>query len=215
MTARIKLGLYAITDTALLADSVLVERVWQAIRGGATVIQYRDKQLPDESRRHQADALAALCSSHGVPLIINDDVALAAAVGAAGVHLGENDADLQAARRLLGSDAIIGVSCYNRLELALQAAASGADYVAFGRFFPSSTKPGAVQALPALLTEARQVLDIPVVAIGGITPENGRALVSAGAGLLAVIHGIFGQQDIEAAARRYSALFGPAETDPT
>ena len=215
MTARIKLGLYAITDTALLADSVLVERVWQAIRGGATVIQYRDKQLPDESRRHQADALAALCSSHGVPLIINDDVALAAAVGAAGVHLGENDADLQAARRQLGTDAIIGVSCYNRLELALQAAASGADYVAFGRFFPSSTKPGAVQALPALLTEARQVLDIPVVAIGGITPENGRALVSAGAGLLAVIHGIFGQQDIEAAARRYSALFGPAETDPT
>ena len=215
MTARIKRGLYAITDTALLADSVLVERVWQAIRGGATVIQYRDKQLPDESRRHQADALAALCSSHGVPLIINDDVALAAAVGAAGVHLGENDADLQAARRQLGTDAIIGVSCYNRLELALQAAASGADYVAFGRFFPSSTKPGAVQALPALLTEARQVLDIPVVAIGGITPENGRALVSAGAGLLAVIHGIFGQQDIEAAARRYSALFGPAETDPT
>ena len=215
MTARIKRGLYAITDTALLADSVLVERVGQAIRGGATVIQYRDKQLPDESRRHQADALAALCSSHGVPLIINDDVALAAAVGAAGVHLGENDADLQAARRLLGSNAIIGVSCYNRLELALQAAASGADYVAFGRFFPSSTKPGAVQALPALLTEARQVLDIPVVAIGGITPENGRALVSAGAGLLAVIHGIFGQQDIEAAARRYSALFGPAETDPT
>ena len=215
MTARIKRGLYAITDTALLADSVLVERVGQAIRGGATVIQYRDKQLPDESRRHQADALAALCSSHGVPLIINDDVALAAAVGAAGVHLGENDADLQAARRLLGTDAIIGVSCYNRLELALQAAASGADYVAFGRFFPSSTKPGAVQALPALLTEARQVLDIPVVAIGGITPENGRALVSAGAGLLAVIHGIFGQQDIEAAARRYSALFGPAETDPT
>ena len=215
MTARIKRGLYAITDTALLADSVLVERVGQAIRGGATVIQYRDKQLPDESRRHQADALAALCSSHGVPLIINDDVALAAAVGAAGVHLGENDADLQAARRQLGTDAIIGVSCYNRLELALQAAASGADYVAFGRFFPSSTKPGAVQALPALLTEARQVLDIPVVAIGGITPENGRALVSAGAGLLAVIHGIFGQQDIEAAARRYSALFGPAETDPT
>ena len=215
MTARIKRGLYAITDTALLADSVLVERVWQAIRGGATVIQYRDKQLPDESRRHQADALAALCSSHGVPLIINDDVALAAAVGAAGVHLGENDADLQAARRQLGTDAIIGVSCYNRLELALQAAASGADYVAFGRFFPSSTKPGAVQALPALLTEARQVLDIPVVAIGGITPENGRALVSAGAGLLAVIHGVFGQQDIEASARRYSALFGPAETDPT
>ena len=207
MTARIRRGLYAITDTLLLADGKLLEHVGQAIRGGARVIQYRDKQLSPAVRQHQAAALAELCKSHGIPLLINDDVALATAVGAAGVHLGEHDCDLQGARGQLGPDAIIGVSCYNRLELARQAASRGADYVAFGRFYPSSTKPGAVQARPALLTEARQVLDIPIVAIGGITPENGGELVSAGADLLAVIHGIFGQPDVEAAARHYAALF--------
>jgi thiamine-phosphate pyrophosphorylase len=206
MTAWIRRGLYAITDTALLADK-LVEHVGQAIRGGARVVQYRDKQLSPAVRQRQAAALAELCRRHDIPLLINDDVDLAAAVGAAGVHLGEHDSDLQPARSQLGPHAIIGISCYNRLELARQAAAHGADYVAFGRFYPSSTKPGAVQATPALLTEGRQVLDIPVVAIGGITPENGAELVSAGADLLAVIHGIFGQPDVEVAARRYATLF--------
>ena len=207
MAARIRRGLYAITDTALLTDKVLVERVEQAIRGGATLIQYRDKQLSPGERHQQAAALAGLCGKHGVPLVINDDVMLAVAVGAAGVHLGEHDTDLQAARRQLGPDAIIGVSCYNRVDLAVQAAGNGADYVAFGRFFPSNTKPGAVQATPALLIGARQAVDLPIVAIGGITPENGRELINAGADMLAVIHGVFGQPDVEAAARRYAALF--------
>jgi thiamine-phosphate pyrophosphorylase len=134
-------------------------------------------------------------------------VPLAAAVGAAGVHLGEHDIGLQAARRQLGPGALIGVSCYNRLELACKAADGGADYVAFGRFFSSTTKPAAVQATPALLMEARRRLDLPIVAIGGITPENGVELISAGADLLAVIHGVFAQPDVEAAARRYAALF--------
>jgi thiamine-phosphate pyrophosphorylase len=214
MATRIRRGLYAITDTTLLADRVLVGRVEQAIRGGATLIQYRDKQLSPPERQRQAAALAELCNSRGVPLIINDDVTLAASVGAAGVHLGEHDTGLQAARRALGSDAVIGVSCYNRVDLARQAAASGADYVAFGRFFPSSTKPAAVQATPALLTAARQAVDLPIVAIGGITPENGVQLLSAGADLLAVIHGVFGQPDVEAAARRYAALFGPGDAGP-
>jgi thiamine-phosphate pyrophosphorylase len=214
MATRIRRGLYAITDTTLLADRVLVGRVEQAIRGGATLIQYRDKQLSPPERQHQAAALAELCNSRGVPLIINDDVTLAASVGAAGVHLGEHDTSLQAARRALGYDAVIGVSCYNRVDLARQAAASGADYVAFGRFFPSSTKPAAVQATPALLTSARQAIDLPIVAIGGITPENGVELLSAGADLLAVIHGVFGQPDVEAAARRYAALFGPGDAGP-
>jgi thiamine-phosphate pyrophosphorylase len=214
MAARIRRGLYAITDTALLAGGVLVERVEQAIRGGATLIQYRDKQLSPAQRQHQAAALATVCGNYGVPLIINDDVTLAATVGAAGVHLGEHDTGLQAARRELGPDAIIGVSCYNQVDLARQAADCGADYVAFGRFFPSSTKPAAIQATPALLTDARQAIDLPIVAIGGISPENGRELLSAGADLLAVIHGVFGQPDVEAAARRYAALFGSGEVDP-
>jgi thiamine-phosphate pyrophosphorylase len=214
MAAGIRRGLYAITDTALLAGGVLVERVEQAIRGGATLIQYRDKQLSPAQRQHQAAALATVCGNYGVPLIINDDVTLAATVGAAGVHLGEHDTGLQAARRELGPDAIIGVSCYNQVDLARQAADCGADYVAFGRFFPSSTKPAAIQATPALLTDARQAIDLPIVAIGGISPENGRELLSAGADLLAVIHGVFGQPDVEAAARRYAALFGSGEVDP-
>jgi thiamine-phosphate pyrophosphorylase len=205
--ASLQRGLYAITDTGLQADDVLLVRVEQAIRGGARVIQYREKQLNPAERRRQAAALATLCKRHGIPLIINDDVLLAAAVGAAGVHLGEHDTGLQAARRQLGPGALIGVSCYNRLELACEAADGGADYVAFGRFFPSSTKPAAVQATPDLLTEARRRLDLPIVAIGGITPENGAELVSAGADLLAVIHGVFAQPDVEAAARRYAALF--------
>ena len=206
MAAEIRRGLYAITDTALLTDGVLVERVEQAIRGGATLIQYRDKQLSPAQRQRQAAALARLCGNRGIPLIINDDVMLAAAVGAAGVHLGKHDTDLQAARRQLGPDAIIGVSCYNRIDLAVQAAGNGADYIAFGRFFPSNTKPDAVPATTALLTGARQALDLPIVAIGGISPENGRELVNAGADLLAVIHGVFGQPDVEAAARRLSLI---------
>jgi thiamine-phosphate pyrophosphorylase len=214
MATGIRRGLYAITDTALLADGVLVERVEQAIRGGATLIQYRDKQLSPAQRQRQAAALATVCGNYGVPLIVNDDVALAAAVGAAGVHLGEHDTGLLAARRELGPDAIIGVSCYNRVDRARQAADCGADYVAFGRFFPSSTKPAAIQATPALLADARQAIDLPIVTIGGITPENGRELLSAGADLLAVIHGVFGQPDVEAAARHYAALFGSGEVDP-
>jgi thiamine-phosphate pyrophosphorylase len=207
MAASLRRGLYAITDTGLLADEVLLERVEQAIRGGARVIQYRDKQLDPAERQRQAAALATLCKHHDIPLIINDDAPLAAAVGAAGVHLGEHDTGLEDARRQLGPGALIGVSCYNLLELACKAADGGADYVAFGRFFPSTTKPAAVQATPALLMEARRRLDLPIVAIGGITPENGAELISAGADLLAVIHGVFAQPDVEAAARRYAALF--------
>jgi thiamine-phosphate pyrophosphorylase len=200
-------GLYAITDNQLIPPGELTRRVTLAIAGGAAVIQYRDKRAVPSADPDEVASLAVLCRQHGIPLIINDDVPLAAAVGAAGVHLGEHDTGLQAARRQLGPGALIGVSCYNRLELACEAEDGGADYVAFGRFFPSSTKPAAVQATPALLTEARRRLELPIVAIGGITPENGAELVSAGADLLAVIHGVFAQPDVEAAARRYAALF--------
>jgi thiamine-phosphate pyrophosphorylase len=200
-------GLYAITDSGLIPPAELAIRVAQAIAGGAVVIQYRDKQLNEAERLASAQLLLQVCQQHAVPLLINDDVELAAAVGAAGVHLGKDDATIPQARACLGNDAIIGMSCYNRLEAAIDARAAGADYVAFGRFFPSESKPEAVPAGTALLAEARKHIDLPIVAIGGITPDNAAPLLAAGADLLAVIHGVFGQADVEAAARRYAGLF--------
>lgn len=206
-------GLYAITDASLAGDA-LAEQVEAAIAGGARVIQYRDKGDDARRRETEARALLAVCERHGVPLLINDDLALAARIGAHGVHIGRDDGALADARARLGTDAIIGVSCYNRLELAQQAAAEGADYVAFGRFFPSTTKPGAVQASPAVLAAARRDLSCPLVAIGGITAENGRPLIEAGADMLAVIRGVFAAPDITAAARRIAQLFNDPETAP-
>lgn len=201
-------GLYAITDTESIQDTCqLVTAVEQAILGGAQLIQYRDKSTNREQRWQQAQALQTLCGKHGIPLIINDDVELAAAIHADGVHLGKDDASLQLARASLGDTAIIGVSCYNRLDLALQAAQAGADYVAFGSFFPSSTKPAAVSADISLLRDAKQRLSVPIVAIGGITPNNGRALVDAGADFLAVISGIFANANVRTTAQTYSALY--------
>ena len=201
-------GLYAITDSQLIPHGRVIDRVAQAIDGGAVMIQYREKHLPREQRIAEARALAMLCRERAVPLIINDDAELAAACGADGVHLGREDIPPDQARRRLGPRAIIGVSCYNQLERARSAANAGASYVAFGRFFPSLSKPDAVQALPALLSRARREIDLPIVAIGGITPVNGSALLDAGADLLAVIEGVFGQPDTRTAAQSYAALFG-------
>ncbi len=201
-------GLYAITDATLLPEDCLLAGVGQALAGGAALIQYRDKNDNQGRRLHQAQALQALCARHQVPLVINDDIGLAATVGAAGVHLGKEDDAVAEARKQLGPDAIIGVSCYNRLELAVEAAAAGADYVAFGRFFASSTKPDAVQADVQLLARAREQLEIPICAIGGIDATNGASLVAAGADLLAVVQGVFGREDIRAAAATFSPLFG-------
>jgi len=200
-------GLYAITDTTLTPGDTLIPAVAAALRGGARVIQYRDKSQDAARRTEEAAALNSLCKDHGALLIINDDVQLAADIGAAGVHLGRDDAALPAARKRLGNGAIIGVSCYNQLTRAQAAAEQGADYVAFGRFFPSQTKPDALAATPELLRAARHALALPLVAIGGITPDNGGLLLDAGADMLAVIHGVFGQPDIEAAARRFAVLF--------
>lgn len=200
-------GLYAITDAELIPDAHLLETVEQALLGGARLLQYRHKGADKTLRMQQAQALNALCRSYHVPLIINDDVALAATVGSAGVHLGEDDAPLSEARARLGNDAIIGVSCYACLERAVQAAHGGADYVAFGSFFASPTKPKAMSAPLALLGQAVQRLSVPIVAIGGITPSNGRALVAAGADFLAVVSGVFGQGDVRAAAEAYAALY--------
>jgi len=203
-------GLYAIADSAYLDAESFPPAVRAALAGGARVIQYRDKSGDAASREPVARELNALCRAAGVPFLINDDVPLAAATGATGVHLGRDDPEIGAARAALGPQAIIGVSCYDDLERARRVAAAGADYVAFGRFFRSRTKPQAVPATPALLRAARAALKIPIVAIGGITPENGGALIAAGADALAVIEGVFGQADIRAAAERYARLFEQA-----
>jgi thiamine-phosphate pyrophosphorylase len=207
-------GLYAITDAKLSPKQRLLQDVEQALLGGAAVIQYRDKSDNAPQRLADASALQRLCSDHGALLIINDDIELAKLAGADGVHLGVEDGEPSAARITLGVDAIIGVSCYNRLDLAHKAASAGADYIAFGRFYPSHIKPEAVQAQPALLSTAKERFKLPLVAIGGITPENGAPLIRAGADMLAVIHGVFGQTDIQAACRRLTRLFELEEYTP-
>lgn len=203
---RLPRGLYAITDGAPDIER-LSAAVTAALRGGAVVIQYRDKSSDHARRETEAKRLCAVCHAHGARFIVNDDVMLAAECGADGVHLGKDDSAFHEARRRLGAEAIIGVSCYNELARAEHAVQLGADYVAFGSFYGSTVKPEAVRAAPELLTEAKRRWDVPVVAIGGITPENGAALVAAGADLLAVITGVFGAADVTAAARRYTELF--------
>jgi len=196
-------GLYAITNGP---RGDLEQAVEAALKGGASVVQYRDKTL-DAGRRHvEAANLADLCMRHGVPLFINDDVGLALACGATGVHLGVGDASVATARSRLGSKAIIGVSCYDSLDRARRAVDEGADYIAFGAFHPSPTKPQARVADQRLLGAARS-LGIPLVAIGGITPDNAPSLIAAGADCTAVISSLFDADDIEAVARRFSLLF--------
>ncbi|MGH8084744.1 MAG: thiamine phosphate synthase [Lysobacter sp.] len=205
-------GLYAITPDE--PDSQrLLERVDAVLGAGAVWLQYRNKTANAELRSCQARLLQPLCARHGVPLIINDDWRLAATIRADGAHLGEDDGELAAARDALGGDAIIGASCYDRIELAREAVAAGASYVAFGAFFPSTTKPHARAARPAVLAEAA-TLGVPRVAIGGITPDNGRTLVDAGADLLAVISGLFDAPDPAAATRAYRACFLQARSIP-
>lgn len=196
-------GLYAITNSPRID---LLDAAQAALAGGARLLQYRDKTDDAPRRLVEARALAALCAQYAVPLIINDDVELALQCAAAGVHLGEHDGDVATARARLGNDAIIGVSCYDSLERADEAAKAGADYLAFGAFFPTVTKPGAHRARVGLLREAK-TFGLPLVAIGGITPDNGAPLVAAGADYLAVVSALFDASDIETAARRFADLF--------
>lgn len=206
MSARARFalrGLYAISDGP---RGDLLEACAAAFEGGARILQYRDKTCDALRRFDEARALQALCARFDVPLIVNDDVELAAAVGAAGVHLGEDDGDLASARARLGARAIIGVSCYDSLERARHFAAAGADYLAFGAFFPSPTKPHARRATLDLLRDARS-FGKPLVAIGGITIDNAPSLIEAGADGVAVISALFNAQDVRAAAQAFASLF--------
>jgi thiamine-phosphate pyrophosphorylase len=198
-------GLYAVTPD--LADTaLLVAKVETVLAAGARLLQYRNKQADERTRHEQAAALRDVCRRHGATLIINDDVALAATLDADGVHVGIEDAALSVARATLGRGKIIGVSCYDDLPRARAAAAHGADYVAFGSFFASSVKPGAIRAPLSLLPAAR-TLGVPVVAIGGITLDNAGELIAAGADAVAVISALFAAPDVGAATHHFGRLF--------
>ena len=199
-------GVYAITDPVLCGEH-LIDNALAAIQGGIRTLQYRNKQASRTTQLEEAKKLLSLCQQHGVLFIINDDLDLASEVNADGIHLGQQDRTLLEARQQLGNEKVIGISCNNRFDYALAAQQKGADYIAFGRFFSSMTKPQAPEADFDLLQRAKHELQVPVVAIGGVTPDNGRSLIKAGADMLAVIHGIFGQADVRLAAQRYAELF--------
>lgn len=199
-------GLYALTPELDDTD-LLLARVGAAIAGGATAIQYRHKRAVAELRLEQARSLRQLCAARGVTFIVNDDADLALTVDASGVHLGRDDMSVGEARARLGDAAIIGVSCYDSLDRAADAVRDGADYIAFGSFFPSMVKPDAVRATPALLIAAKSRWSVPVVAIGGITAARTRSLVAAGADAVAVISAVFAAPDVRAAASEFAACF--------
>jgi thiamine-phosphate pyrophosphorylase len=199
-------GVYAITDAQLLpSDRQLLKACRAALEGGLALLQYRDKSGDLSHRVRQALALAMMCRDYAVPLIINDDLALARRLrddgfAEVGLHLGQEDGSLREARKVLGAEAIIGATCHARLDLAEKAATEGASYLAFGRFFASKTKPEAPPAMLDLLGEADR-FGLPRVAIGGIDVDNVRMAREAGAELLATVHGVFGGEDPEARVR--------------
>ncbi len=198
-------GIYALTPDCV--DTVdLLKRVLLALAGGVQILQYRNKIADSALCLIQAKALRELTREFGVTFIVNDDPQLAAKVDADGVHLGAADGEIAAARALLGHNKLIGVSCYNQLQLARNAVKAGADYVAFGAFYSSKIKPSSAVASLALLKEARAELQLPIVAIGGISADNGAALVQAGADALAVISAIFDADDIQLAAQNLTKL---------
>ena len=199
-------GLYAVTPDET-DGARLLELTRRVLAGRPALLQYRNKRVAGTERREQAEALLALCRAAGVPLIVNDDLTLALEIGADGVHLGRDDGDPAAARRVLGEGRILGVTCYADWARAEAGTAAGADYVAFGAMFPSPTKPQAPPAPLALLARARDELGLPVAAIGGITLENAAQVIAAGADLIAVVSDVFGAVDPTARAAAYRALF--------
>jgi thiamine-phosphate pyrophosphorylase len=199
-------GLYAVTPDNLDTPR-LIELTAAALGGGARVVQYRNKSGDSAAMLAQARALKTLCAANGATLIVNDHIDLALAVDADGVHLGKDDGSCAEARERVGPEKIIGISCYDSLDGARAAAAGGADYVAFGSFFPSRVKPGAVRPPLDLLTRAKAELSMPIVAIGGITAANAGRLARAGAHAVAVITALFDAHDVSAAAKQLIASF--------
>ncbi len=200
-------GLYAITDEKLITNERFSEAVKLALQGGARIVQYRDKSNNPQKRLQQAGILCSLCEQYQAVSIINDDIELAKAVNADGLHLGKDDRSLTLARQVLGENTIIGVSCYNDLDRAIEAENNNADYVAFGAIFSSTTKPDANIAGLDIIAKAKQQLSIPVCTIGGITKENIQQVVQQGADMAAVISGIFFTNDIKQSTTELNQFF--------
>jgi thiamine-phosphate pyrophosphorylase len=199
-------GLYAITDCENNSAIDLLEKTEEILSVGAVILQYRNKTTDQEQKKKLAEELRLLCNNFNVAFIINDDVSLAKEIKADGIHLGVQDADINTARDVLGN-IIVGISCYNNLERAIKAQKAGADYIAFGSFYLSQTKPDAKRAKIDIITEAKSELNLPIVAIGGITPENGKILVNAGADFLAVISGLYAPSNTINVTKAYLNLF--------
>lgn len=211
MSVHAKLGgLYVITDTKLIPRQRFIDSVEAAVRGGANMVQLREKETPAEEMIQLGREILAVTRRYGALLIINDHPAVAKAVGADGAHVGREDPPVHEARALLGPEAIIGASCYGDVTRAVAAEQEGADYVAFGTPFPSPTKAKRTDLSLSIFQEVKQRVKVPVFAIGGITIDNARQLLEAGADGLAVVSGVFAAADIEAAARALAQLF-PAQ----
>ena len=201
-------GLYVITDQKLIPRDRFIEIIEKVIQGGAKIVQLREKDSPDEEIIRLGKKLLKITKRHGIPLIINDSPKLAVEVGADGVHLGMDDPAIMEARRLLGSEAIIGVSCYGEIERGLRAEREGADYLAFGTPFFTPTKPGRRPTPFEVLREAkRRITKIPVFAIGGITKGNAKSVLETGVDGIAVITAVFSSPNPEEAARNLADFF--------
>ena len=206
MSIPIQNGVYAITDCVNLTNNDLLDKTEELLDVGVSLLQYRNKTLDKTNKKDLAQKIQSLCHRYNTPFIVNDDLALAKELEADGIHLGQNDDDIHTVRKVIGSK-IIGISCYNNLNRAISAEKNGADYVAFGSFFPSTNKPDAVEASIELLLQSKTRLAIPIVAIGGITPENGKQLVDAHADLLAVINGLYSATNTSQATKDFNNLF--------
>ena len=200
-------GLYVITDTHLIPRQRFVETVEAAVRGGATMVQLREKDTPPQEVTRLGREILAVTRRHGALLIVNDHPTVAREIGADGVHVGRDDPPVAEARAILGPEAIIGASCYGDVEHAVMAEQAGADYVAFGTPFPSPTKSKRTDTSLEIFQQAKQRVGVPVFAIGGITLANAPQVISAGADGLAIVSGVFGAPDVEAAARDLARLF--------
>ena len=202
-------GLYLVTPNWDDTDQLLAvtEQALQAGRHNIALVQYRHKDAGPARRRAQATALLALCRRYGVPFIVNDFVELCQEIGADGVHLGGTDAGVAAVRAQLGPDRIIGASCYGDLALAVAAQDDGASYVAFGGFYPSLVKKYDFVTQPELLDQARAVIRVPTVVIGGMTPPNAAPLVARGADMVAAITSVYQADSVARAVHAFAALF--------
>ena len=200
-------GLYVLTDDQIFPHSEWPDRVEKIIIGGASIIQLRDKTLHNQELLVHATKILEICKSYAVPLIINDRVSLAKKINADGVHIGKNDQTIRVARKYLGDKFIIGASCYRNLHSAVRAQNFGADYVAFGSIFPSSTKPQASRCSFATLREAKKILQIPVCAIGGIRQNNMQSVTATGVDLVAVSHAIFNARHPQQAVTKMAQTY--------